>query len=168
MSQFTKTAHQAEKHLAALNSSLKVFLQAAENYPRHAVQKKPSAKAFSATEIVYHMLDVEHLWQERMRGLVEQTMTHFQQMDPDKVAIEKNYNEKPYDKGILELKKAREETHKLVRAMMPRELEYVGIHSKYGEMDTFRILETIEEHDHTHAAQLNRTLQQVSGQSPIG
>jgi uncharacterized damage-inducible protein DinB len=164
MSQYTKPGPQADDHLAALDSSLKVFLDAAENYPRDAVKKKPSPKAFSATEIVYHMLDVEHLWQKRMRGLVEQTMTHFQQMDPDKVAIESNYNEKSYDNGILELKKAREETHKLVRSMMPRELEYVGIHSKYGEMDTFRILETIEEHDHTHAAQLQRTLQQVGAQ----
>src|ERR1017187_670568 len=154
MSQYTKPGLQAEDHLAALDSSLKVFLDAAEKYPRDAVGTKPSPKAFSATEIVYHMLDVEHLWQNRMRGLVDQTMTHFQQMDPDKVAIESKYNEKPYDKGILELTRAREETHKIVRSMMPRELELAGMHSKYGEMNTFRILETIAEHDHTHAAQL--------------
>jgi hypothetical protein len=100
-----------------------------------------------------------------MRGLVEHTMTHFQQMDPDKVAIESKYNEKPYDNGIIELKKAREETHKIVRSMMPRELELTGIHSKYGEINTFSILEIIDEHDHTHAAQLQRTLQQVGGQT---
>jgi uncharacterized damage-inducible protein DinB len=164
MSQYTKPAHQAEDRLAALDSSLKIFLDAVEKYPHEAVRKKPSPKAFSATEIVYHMLDVEHLWQQRMRGLVDRTMTHFQQMDPDKVAIESNYNQKPYDKGILELKKAREETHKIVRSMMPRELELTGIHSKYGELNTLRILEIIEDHDHTHTAQLQRTLSQITGQ----
>lgn len=139
-----------------------MFLGAATRYPRDLIRLKPTDIAFSATEVVYHMLDVERLWQRRMRGLLEGTMKTFQQMDPDKEAREQGYNEKPYEDGISEWKRAREETHALVRGMKPDELLLAGIHSRYGEMNTFDILAKMEEHDRTHAAQLERTLGQVS------
>ena len=131
-------------------------------YPRELVRIKPSEKAFSATEIVYHVLDVERLWQMRLRGLRDGTTTHFQQMDPDAVAIDKRYNEKPYDEGMKAFDAARKETYDLVRSLKPREFDLKGVHSKYGPMDVFRILEIVEDHDHTHAAQLRRTLAQVT------
>jgi hypothetical protein len=83
-------------------------------------------------------------------------------MNPDQVAADERYNERPYDEGIPELMRARNETHTLIRSMKPREFEITGTHSKYGEMNTFKILETLTDHDHTHAAQLERTLAQVS------
>ncbi len=154
--------HHPEAHLAALDKSFTVFLQAAEEYPRPLVREKPSEKAFSATEILYHMLDVERLWQKRIRGLLDGTVNQFHQMNPDKEAIEQRYNEREYQPGIPELTKARKETHDLIRTMKPREFELTGTHSKYGEMNTYKILETMTEHDHTHAAQLKRTLFEVT------
>jgi hypothetical protein len=146
-----------EKHLEALDKSFEVFQTAASNYPRALVREKPFEKAFSATEIVYHMLDVERLWQQRIHGLLDRTMTHFEQMNPDKEAIEQRYNERSYEGGIAELANARIETHDRIRSMKPNEFERSGIHSKYGEMNTFKILEIMEGHDRTHAAQLERT-----------
>ncbi len=148
--------------LAAFNKSFQIFLDAARHYPRELVTQKPTAIAFSATEVLYHMLDVERLWQRRIRGLLDGSKTAFQQMDPDKEARDGRYNEKPYDDGISELKHAREETRALVRGMKPEELLLAGIHSRYGEMNTFDILAKMEEHDRTHAAQLERTLALVS------
>jgi uncharacterized damage-inducible protein DinB len=153
--------HRPEDHLAALDKSFEVFRNTAANYPRQLVREKPSEKAFSATEIVYHMLDVERLWQRRIHGLLDHTLTHFQQMNPDKEAVEQRYNEQPYEHGISELADARVETHRLIRNMKPREFEIAGIHSKYGAMNTFKILETMKDHDHNHAVQLERTLTQV-------
>jgi uncharacterized damage-inducible protein DinB len=149
-------------HLAALNKSFAVFEDAAGRYSRELVRKKPSASAFSATEIVYHMLDVEKLWQRRIHGLLDNTVTHFQAMDPDKEAAEQKYNEKDYGAGIEALKQARNETYRLIRSMSNTELELTGIHSKYGSMNIRRILEIMEGHDRTHAAQLDRTLTAVS------
>ncbi len=157
--------HHPEKHLAALDKSFGVFFKTAAEYPRTLVREKPSEKAFSATEIVYHMLDVERLWQRRIRGLLDHTLTHFQQMDPDKEAVENRYNEKDYDHGLSELKNARKETHDLVRSMKPREFEIAGTHPKFGELNTFKILETMTDHDHRHEAQLHRTLHQVTQQN---
>jgi uncharacterized damage-inducible protein DinB len=151
-----------EEYLEALTKSFHVFLTSASNYPRALVREKPSEKAFSASEVLYHVLDVERLWQRRIRGMLDGTMTTFQQMNPDQVAADERYNERPYDEGIPELMRARNETHTLIRSMKPREFEITGTHSKYGEMNTFKILETLTDHDHTHAAQLERTLAQVS------
>ncbi len=160
--QLNENPRRPEECLAALDKSYHVFLRAASGYPRELVREKPSVKAFSATEIVYHMLDVERLWQRRIRGLLDRSLTHFQQMNPDKEAVDGRYNERPYENGISELTSARTETHVLIQSMMPREFELTGVHSKYGEMDTYKILETMEDHDHTHAAQLHRTLAQVT------
>ncbi|MFI5201718.1 MAG: DinB family protein [Candidatus Kapaibacterium sp.] len=151
-----------EENLEALGKNFHVFLNAATHYPRDLIRVKPTEIAFSATEVVYHMLDVERLWQRRIRGLLDGTMTKFQQMDPDKEARDQRYNEKPYEDGISELKRAREETHSLVRGMKSDELLLAGIHSRYGEMNTFDILAKMKEHDRTHATQLERTLAQIS------
>ncbi|GEM_PF-2688943 len=156
-----------EDHLEALDKSIQTFCDAASEYPADLIRLKPTEKAFSATEIVYHMLEVERLWQRRIHGLLDHTSTYFQQMNPDKEAKENKYNEKPYREGIEELKVARQETSKLVRSMKPRELELTGTHSKYGPMNTYKMLSTMSEHDHTHLAQLKRTLLQVQTGSVI-
>jgi uncharacterized damage-inducible protein DinB len=154
--------HRPEEYLEALTKSFNVFLTSASNYPRELVREKPSEKAFSATEVLYHVLDVERLWQRRIHGMLDGTVNTFQQMNPDQVAADERYNERPYDEGIPELTRARAETHTLIRNMKPREFEITGTHSKYGPMNTFKILETLTDHDHTHAAQLERTLLQVT------
>jgi hypothetical protein len=153
--------HPAAEHLAALNKSFEHFVATAHAYPRHLVQVKPNERAFSATEIVYHMHDVERLWQRRIRGLLDRTMTHFLQMDPDKEARDGRYNEKPHHAGLEELSNAREETHELIQSLSARDLELAGMHSRYGEMNVYKILETMEGHDRQHAAQLTRTLKEL-------
>jgi len=148
----------------ALNKSFEHFVETAHAYPPHLVQVKPNERAFSATEIVYHMHDVERLWQRRIRGLLDRTMTHFLQMDPDKEALEGRYNEKPHHVGLAQLARAREETHSLISSLSSPELELVGTHSRYGEMNIYKILETMEGHDRQHAAQLARTLKEIGQQ----
>ena len=107
------------------------------------------------------MLDVERLWQRRMRGVLDGSMSHFQQMDPDKEAIDGRYNEKPYEAGIEALVAARAETHTLVGSIPEAQMLASGLHSRYGEMNVYKILETMTGHDRTHAAQIERTIGQI-------
>ncbi len=150
-----------EDQITALGESFALFANTAQAYPRELVRLKPNEIAFSAAEIVYHMLDVERLWQRRIRGVRAGSMTTFQQMDPDKEARERQYNEKSYENGVSELNNARGETYALVRSMTLDELLLAGNHTRYGEMNTYAILAKMEEHDRTHSAQLDRTLQLV-------
>jgi len=145
----------------SLQKSIKLFTEEALQFPQALRTQKPSATAFSATEIVYHMLDVEKLWQYRFDGLLDGSRTTFEAMNPDQVALESNYNSKSYEDGIAALLDLRKKTIALVSHLTPEQSQLSGIHSRYGEMNIMKILETMHNHDLTHKAQLERTLKQL-------
>jgi len=130
----------------------------AESFPAELVTKKPDAKAFSANEIIYHLLEVEELWQRRIHQLLHSDDKHFQQIDPDALAKDHHYNEMPYDEGIEDLKSDRQDTIDLIDVMTEDERHIVGIHSRYGEIDTHRIMDIMADHDLQHLRQMERTL----------
>jgi hypothetical protein len=96
---------------------------------------------------------------------MERTLTHFEAMNPDQEAVLNRYNEKPFDAGILDMTTARLETHLLIRSLTEDQFDLTGVHSKYGPMNIVRILEIMEQHDRTHAAQMHRTLAAVHDKS---
>jgi uncharacterized damage-inducible protein DinB len=151
-----------EDALALLAESNSEFLEAANNFPAEQRTDKPSDKAFSATEIVYHMLDVEKLWQGRLQRLISGESREFIAMDPDKEAVENKYNKKDYTEGLEELLEARRRSLELFRSLADDQFELTGIHTKYGEMSIDRILEIMTNHDHQHAKQLERTEQELN------
>ena len=151
-----------QQELEKLEQTIAEVTHFANHFPRELVTKKPDAKAFSATEIIYHLVEVEQLWQRRIKQLLTTTGRNFEAIDPDALAIENHYNQKSYDAGIEQLMDARNDTVDLIDAMSESERRIVGIHSKYGEMDTHRIVETMQNHDLQHLEQLKRTLQLVS------
>ena len=102
-----KLASRRDELLAAFSKSMQLFLLTAESYPRPLLRRKPTRKKFSACEIVYHMLQVEQLWQTRIRGLMAGSMKSFKQIDPLKESRLHYYNSKPYDRAMRLLAKAR-------------------------------------------------------------
>ncbi|MDP4241940.1 MAG: DinB family protein [Bacteroidota bacterium] len=126
------------------------------------MREKPNRNAFSACEVLYHMLDVEQLWQQRIHGMVDGTIDKFQQMNPDKEAALKRYNSKQYERGLRELAQSRAQTAAQILQLSPAELARTALHPKFGPMNTLKILETMEAHDRQHAAQLEKTLALVA------
>jgi uncharacterized damage-inducible protein DinB len=150
-----------ETELAALAQSNADFLEAARNFPMERRTEKPTAKAFSATEIVYHMLDVEKLWQRRLQRLISGESRGFIAMDPDKEASENSYNSKDYNEGLEDLLEARRRSLELFRSMDDDQFELTGDHTRYGEMSISRVMEIMTAHDLQHARQLERTLREL-------
>ena len=150
------------KKLRQLQNTIAQVTEYAEKYPRDLVHKKPDGKEFSATEIIYHLLEVEELWQRRIHQLLKSDDKHFQQIDPDALAKLNAYNDQSYDDGIADWKAAREETIDLIEAMTDAECHTIGIHSRYGEMDMYRISTIMADHDIQHLRQLERTLASVN------
>lgn len=144
--------------LQKLHQTIAKVTAYAEKFPREYIYSKPDAKAFSANEIIYHLLEVEELWQRRLDQLLHTEDHNFQQIDPDALAKENHYNEKSYEEGIANWNAAREDTVAFVDGMTDEQLAINGIHSRYGEMNTFRILEIIADHDLQHLRQMERTL----------
>lgn len=150
-----------ENELAALAESNSIFMEAANDFPQERRAEKPSARAFSATEIVYHMLDVERLWQTRLERLFSGESREFIAMDPDKEASEKRYNAKDFAEGLEALLEARRQSLEIFRSLTDEQFGLTGMHTKYGEMSVDRILEIMTQHDHQHAKQLERTEQEL-------
>ena len=144
--------------LQKLQQTITQVTDYAERYPRELVTKKPDAIAFSANEIIYHLFEVEELWQRRIHQLLHSDDKHFQQIDPDALAKDHHYNEMPYNEGIEDLKSDRQDTIDLIDAMTEDERHIVGIHSRYGEIDTYRIMDIMADHDLQHLRQMERTL----------
>ena len=150
-----------ENELAALAHSNAAFLDAAHAFPAERRTAKPTQKAFSATEIVYHMLAVEKLWQSRLQRLISGESREFIAMDPDKEAIDNDYNSKDYSDGLEDLLEARRRSLELFRSLLDEQFELTGDHTRYGEMSINRILKIMTAHDLQHAKQLERTEQEL-------
>lgn len=150
-----------ENELAALAQSNADFLEAARNFPVDRRMDKPTPKSFSATEIVYHMLDVEKLWQRRLQRLISGESREFIAMDPDKEAIDNAYNQKDYAEGLEDLLEARRRSLELFRSLADDQFELAGNHTRYGEMSISRVIEVMTAHDLQHAKQLQRTEQEL-------
>ncbi len=151
--------------LSVLNSTFSLVRNFAESVPPALVKEKPSEIAFSVNEIIYHLLEVEELWQRRIHQLLHESAPHFQQINPDELALINHYNDQDFHEGITDWKESREDTIDLVSAMSDEELSRKGVHSRYGEMDVYRILDIMAEHDLQHLRQMERTLRQVSSRN---
>jgi uncharacterized damage-inducible protein DinB len=149
------------EELSKLQQTFSDVADFANAYPTALRTVKPDEIAFSATEILYHLIDVEYLWQRRIKQLITTTERQFTRIDPDGLAKEKRYNEKNFEKGIEEWFEAREETIDLIEEMSESERRIAGSHPKFGEIDTHAIVQIMLDHDKQHLAQLKRTLRQV-------
>lgn len=147
--------------LIALSKSITDVTEYAKRVPEHLLTLKPDAIAFSVKEIIYHLLEVEELWHRRIRQLLGGNDNRFQQIDPDALAQEHDYNSKSYEDGIHQWETARAETIKIIDTMTEDERNLVGVHSRYGEMNVHRIIEIMTNHDLQHLEQMKRTLTNV-------
>ena len=152
----------AADHLAALSESLRVFLDAVIRFPEPLRHDRPRPGAFSAAEIVWHMVAVEDLWRSRIVNLLSGGDRNFVALDPDADAAANKYNERSYEAGVQELSTKRRELRSTIERLSEGELALTGQHSKYGEMTIHRILETMAGHDRQHAGQLDRTARELT------
>lgn len=153
------------EQIATLESTGASFREAATRYPEELRRQKPTDIGFSATEIVYHMLDVEQLWQERLTNLFNGISDQFIAMDPDAVAKNNAYNQKDYDAGLSALERARRRSIEFFHSLTDEEFAREGHHTRYGAMSVARILETMTGHDRQHEEQLARTLNEISSRA---
>ena len=148
--------------IGRLRDSMQTFAAAAREFPAGHVHAKPDPVAFSATEIVYHLVDVESLWQTRIAAMRGDEQVQFVRYDPDAHARTGNFNVRPYAGGIDEFIAARRHTFDIVRGISEERLGWNALHPKFGEVTVARILEIMREHDAGHTAQLERTKQALA------
>lgn len=148
--------------LTILERTHRLVKEYAESYPASLASTKPNEKAFSATEIIYHLVEVEKLWHDRFRHMKEKEGALFQAMDPDAVAIANQHNEKSMIDGLHEWGELRTRTFKMINEMDDTLLSRIAVHPRYGDVAISRILDIMANHDLQHLEQMKRVLSQVS------
>ena len=149
--------------ISILERTYRLFTEFAESYPRELVTKKPSPEAFSATEIVWHMVEVEKLWHNRFNEMQAKTSdVVFLAINPDELAKSGKYNEKSIADGLKEWGELRQKTYEIGKGFSEDVLHRTAIHSRYGEMAIFRMFDIMVNHDLQHLEQMKRTLKQVT------
>jgi uncharacterized damage-inducible protein DinB len=134
----------------------------AESIPGPMRTVKPDAVAFSVSEIIHHLRDVEKLWHERFEEMRKKKDVVFEPMDPDGRARDGQYNELPMTDALQQWGELRERTLEVVESMEDEELQNEALHPRYGKMDVRRVLDIMANHDMQHLEQLKRTVDTVS------
>lgn len=149
--------------ISILERTHRLVKEFAEGYPSELTNVKPDDVAFSATEIVCHLADVERLWHKRFADIDAQgDGVVFTAMNPDEVAKQNQYNSKTLDAALADWTALREETYGMAKNFSEDVLHRVAIHPRYGEMVIFRMFDIMANHDLQHLEQMKRTLKQVS------
>jgi DinB superfamily len=148
-----------EQHIDRLKETMQKVVTTANDFPAGFVHQKLAEAAFSATEIIYHLVEVEQLWQTRIDSMRPDTVVKLVALNPDLVAREKNYNVRIFSIGVDTFVSTRRHTFDVVRAFSPEQLSWKALHPKFGELTIEKILEIMEGHDLGHAAQFGRTRQ---------
>src|SRR5687768_7522334 len=149
--------------ISILERTYRLVKEFAESYPHELTNAKPDDVAFSATEIVWHLADVERLWHKRFADIEAQgNGVVFTAMNPDEVAKQNQYNSKTIEAALTDWASLRDETYAMAKNFSEEVLHRVALHPRYGEMVIFRMFDIMANHDLQHLEQMKRTLKQVS------
>lgn len=149
--------------ISILERTHRLVSEYVSSVPESSVYKKPSPEAFSVNEIVWHLADVELLWHERFAEMkAKESGVVFVAMNPDEVAKQNRYNEKPLAEGLRLWSELRQKTYEIAKHFTEEELHRLGLHPRYGEMVIFRMFDIMANHDLQHLEQMKRTLKQVT------
>jgi uncharacterized damage-inducible protein DinB len=124
-----------------------------ESTPPEAIERRPSDEAWSAREILVHMLFVETaVISERVRLMLAEENPLFGAVSPQSA---------PDDpKEILdEWQRSRERNLEFLRTLTPAQLERTGRHPKYGQISVREHVVEWAYHDLDHVRQILATIQ---------
>lgn len=120
--------------------------------------RRPTAAAWSATEIVCHLRDVEEAYLERVHIILANTEPVLPVLDPERWVEERQYRRHDITLALEAFRTRRTETLQLLRGLTDEHLERGGRHALRGWMTIRRIVHGTARHDEEHLDQLQRAL----------
>ncbi|MGH9868871.1 MAG: DinB family protein [Candidatus Polarisedimenticolia bacterium] len=112
---------------------------------------KPSASEFSILENVWHLRDIEEEgYLVRVRRLRAEPHPVLPDIDGDRLAAERRYNEQPLQPGYEGFARARRLATEAVADATDQDLARPGTLEKTGPVTLGSILEMMREHDADH------------------
>lgn len=119
---------------------------------------RPAAAAWSATEIVCHLRDIEEAYLERIHLILVNAEPVLPVLDPERWVEERQYRRHDITLALAAFRARRTETLQLLRSLTDAHLERGGHHALRGRMTIRRIVHGTARHDEEHLEQLHRAL----------
>ncbi|HLG18611.1 MAG TPA: DinB family protein [Bdellovibrionota bacterium] len=112
---------------------------------------KPKSQAFSALENVCHLRDIEREGHAiRIARLLQEDQPFLPNIDGDRLAIARRYNEQNLDLAFNEFIEARQATIRILKDVSSESLNRSGTLETGGVVSVEKLLLMIREHDEGH------------------
>jgi len=147
-----------DEQLARMERTVNDYAAVVKNVSDAQLTKRPDPKNWSAKEVVCHVRDIEESFMMRFLSIVAMDDPKFLPVEPDRWAVERQYQRNDVQEALAALRTRREETLRFLRGLKPEQWERGGIHATRGRMTIKDFVELMAWHDDNHLDQLKRAL----------
>ena len=147
-----------DEQLARMERTVGDFMAVTKGVPDARLSKRPDDKNWSAREVVCHVRDTEESFMARFQTMLAMDEPRFLPVEPDRWAVERQYQRNDVAEALAAFKTRREETLRFFRGLKPEQWERAGIHATRGRMTLKDFVELMAWHDDNHLDQLRRAL----------
>jgi len=147
-----------DEQLARMERTVNDFAAVVKNVSDAQLTKRPDPKNWSAKEVVCHVRDTEESFMMRFLSILAMDDPKFLPVEPDRWAVERQYQRNDVQEALAAFKTRREETLRFFRGLKPDQWERSGVHATRGRMTLKDFVELMAWHDDNHLDQLKRAL----------
>jgi uncharacterized damage-inducible protein DinB len=147
-----------DEQLARMERTVNDYAAVVKNVSDAQLTKRPDPKNWSAKEVVCHVRDIEESFMTRFLSIMAMDDPKFLPVEPDRWAVERQYQRNDVQEALAAFKTRREETLRFFRGLKPEQWERGGIHATRGRMTLKDFVELMAWHDDNHLDQLKRAL----------
>jgi len=124
----------------------------------HLVAQRPALAAWSATEIICHLRDIEEAYCDRVRGILANEEPPLIQFDPDRWVDDRQYRRHEAAGALGAFRARRRDTLALLDSLDAEQWERGGQHPSRGRLTIRKIVHSLAKHDTEHCEQIARAL----------
>ena len=147
-----------DEQLARMERTVNDYAAVVKNVSDAQLTKRPDPKNWSAKEVVCHVRDIEESFMMRFLSIMAMDDPKFLPVEPDRWAVDRQYQRNDVPEALAAFKTRREETLRFLRGLKPDQWERGGIHATRGRMTLKDFVELMAWHDDNHLDQLKRAL----------
>ena len=156
-----------ETLLLTLESTPALLAQAAADLGPSNARRRPSEGAFSFVENVWHLADLEREgYGLRIRRLLAENEPALVNFDGDRLARERNYQDRDAERGLALFAHARAQNLEILRNLSASDWKRFGALEGVGRVDLSDMVRLMADHDRSHSADIACIRAVLRGEEP--
>ena len=157
-----------ETILLTLESTPALLARAAAALSPSDARRRPGTNCFSFVENVWHLADLEREgFGARIRRILAEENPALANFDGDRIARERNYQDRDLDRGLMMFARARAQNLEALRRLRRADWKRAGAQEGVGRVTLADIPRLMAEHDRSHGADVADILAIVRGQKAV-